>query len=100
MLAITHFAVGATCGALIASLIKANPRDIPVMMVFSGLWAMVPDIGKPIPGISPDLLHNSTGNVFWFHSILDLMETTYASIEGSIALAVLVFTVVLIRKRS
>lgn len=98
MLAITHFAVGATGGVLLAVLLNVDDRNVPLAMVVSGLWAMVPDIGKPVPGIDPNALHGIEGNLFWFHAALDAAETAHGSVEGMLALAVLGLAVVAARR--
>lgn len=99
MLAITHFAVGATFGVLLAILLSIEYKYVPLTMVVSGLWALVPDIGKPIPGVDPLALHGVEGNIFWFHAALDGAETAYGSAEGVVALSVLAIAVVALTRR-
>lgn len=98
MLAITHFAVGATGGVLLWLLLRRDYRDLPVWLVFSGLWAMAPDVGKAVPGIGPNALHGPWGDVFWLHTTLDAIETAHAPAEGAIALGVLALAVLAVNQ--
>jgi len=70
-LAITHFMYGASVGLAVMLWIRptADPR-LPITV--GGLWAMVPDIAKFIPGVS--WLHDSPilASLFGLHYLFDL----------------------------
>ena len=67
------------------------------VIVLSGLWALGPDLNKFIG--AADALNGTMGNIFWFHPLIDSMETGYPNIEMFVSLVILLTTVVLIEKR-
>lgn len=97
MIAITHFAVGLTIGLLLFVPVVSEKNTIPVF-VASGVWAMLPDVGHFI-GPLEWLFSGLWSNVFWFHGILDTIETQYPNIEATIALATLCSAVILVRRK-
>lgn len=91
MLAVTHFALGAAGGALLG--LNVSPEKRVPLVVLSGLWAILPDGNKLLPGELTHAAHDSVlANIFWLHPTLDTFETAYPEVEGALALAALVFT--------
>lgn len=90
-LAITHFAVGASATVLVVTFFLPRIRFPRSLMVFGGLWAMIPDLNKGVPGQFgfADAIHDSSwANVFWAHRFLDVTDptdTTQAAV-GALAL--------------
>lgn len=95
--AITHFAVGASCTLLaLAALVRAEP-DAPgprlSVVVAGGLWAMVPDahhLHRPLRDVTKPVLHDSLlANAFWFHGLLDTVDSPHSYRLAALALAAL-----------
>lgn len=92
MLGITHFALGATGGTIINEKLQYDRLLIPVL---SGIFAMLPDANKLLEIHTTKVVNQSVfNNIFWFHGLLDTMETTYPEIEGVIALCLLISVVI------
>ena len=93
--AIGHFAVGATGGLvllLVTGLHRRTAQDGAIAIV-SGFWAMIPDIGIVLPGLS-GTDRTPLANLFWFHYVLDthaFTDSTAGSVVfvGLLAIAVL-----------
>lgn len=69
-------------------------------MVISGLWAMLPDFNKLSTHEAAQAAHDSlAANVFWFHHLLDSLETAYPEVEGTVALIVLFYMALLVSVR-
>lgn len=86
-LGIGHFAFGGA-GAIVLLLVTGLHRKTTqdgAVAVLSGLWAMLPDLGLVLPGVSRT---DSTplANLFWFHYTLDTNPFTDSTL-GSAALA-------------
>lgn len=104
--AIVHFAVGATCGMVLLLMLDFRPQIKFPLVFASGGWAMLPDGWYflryvPIDGLMLLGLrfHRSIfSNVFWFHQVLDRLETGDPRAEMGSAVvmlgtAVVMFTV-------
>lgn len=97
-----HFIVG-VCGMLLILIVKKSDavlRDVPLMFL-SGVWATIPDwwwflTDRFFPAIqAPELgyairnrFHRSiVANVFWFHLLLDNLETGNKRLQLLVALS-------------
>lgn len=90
-LAITHFVVGATATMLVVTFFLPRVRFPRTLMVFGGLWAMLPDLNKVVPSELGfvDAVHDSAwANVFWAHHFLDSIDPSDTTKAAVIALAV------------
>ncbi len=98
MLAIVHFVIGTALGLLLLTQIT-DRVDNSTIGVLSGIWALGPDMNKFIPELT--FLHDSVwSNVFWFHPIIDSLETAFPNAEAFMALAFLLFTVALVERKA
>lgn len=73
-LAITHFALGAGTMLVCQALLWPATRTPRVLVVASGLWALVPDLHYVLSGVDNLLIGRELrvlGNVFWFHAVMD-----------------------------
>lgn len=94
-MAITHFTLGASAGLLLYHITTPNIDEMIITM-FSGLWALIPDTGKLIEPATT--LHESVlANIFWFHALIDTLETGHPHIEGAIAITLLLFITIITR---
>ncbi|ELZ80552.1 hypothetical protein KU306_17965 (plasmid) [Haloferax larsenii] len=78
-IAIGHFAFGAALTALTAALFVPRFRFHRTVVVFGGLWAMIPDFYhvSPVGGSFVRLLHDSAAaDLFWGHGALDAFDAT------------------------
>ncbi|WP_396613370.1 hypothetical protein ACH9L7_17225 (plasmid) [Haloferax sp. S1W] len=78
-LAIGHFAFGAALTALAVALFAPRFRFHRTVVVFGGLWAMVPDFFHVTPiGVAffRELHDTTAANLFWGHRMLDVLDTT------------------------
>lgn len=83
-LGITHFAVGATLGLVLAE----EPEHESLAMIGFGLLAMVPDLNKIWSGF--DVVHDSAwATLFVGHYTLDQLDPQDSVLVGVVALAVL-----------
>lgn len=99
-LAITHFVFGMGTTILVIAFYHRNFDEYNITVpVLGGIWAMVPDvvhIGYAL-GLS-NVYESSVGmlmsnlaisNIFWFHGLFDMLDTTDSQILGVMALAYL-----------
>lgn len=73
-----HFAVGATCTTVLLWLLWPSVEHRVTIVVFGGLWAMIPDVGKLDSFETEAVLafHDSAAaNLFWGHQYLDVLDT-------------------------
>lgn len=73
-LGITHFAVGAGTMLLLQALLRPQTRAPRVLVVASGLWALVPDLHYVLPTVDVLLIDRdwqAFANVFWAHAAMD-----------------------------
>jgi len=92
MMAVTHLALGMIAGLLIVA--PHLNTDKTLITVYSGFWALVPDASKLIEPLTA--LHESLlANLFWFHGIIDALETGHPHIEGAVALVSLLAVTVI-----
>lgn len=97
MIPITHFALGLLVAVLFVIPLVDSLNESTVLVV-SGLWALVPDIGHFITELS--FLHDSLwANVFWLHPTLDAIETAHPYAEATVVLSTLTFAVALVERR-
>lgn len=97
-LAITHFAVGAACTAVLLTLLPQTPFQRS-LVVLGGGWGMVPDAWRFLPASSGQYAHEfhdmPLANLFWFHNSLDRMDVADSEATGAVLLgAFLCVTVV------
>lgn len=95
-LAITHFAVGGTCTALIALYLLPPTRYARTLVLLGGGWGMLPDIHWVAPLYASELkaLHSSVfTNVFWFHQTLDVVDPMDSYTVAALALGAFILTV-------
>lgn len=95
-LAITHFAVGGTCTALVALYLLPPTEYARTLVLLGGGWGMVPDIHWVAPLYAPELeaLHGSVvTNLFWFHQTLDTIDPTGSYTVAALALGVFIAVV-------
>ncbi|WP_380677883.1 hypothetical protein [Salinigranum sp. GCM10025319] len=106
MNAIVHFAVGATCGMVVLLAVDWRPQVEFPLVFASGGWALLPDgwyflryLGNDWLVAAGLALHRSVfANVFWFHQLLDRLESGNRRVEMASAVimlgtAVAMFTV-------
>lgn len=77
-LGIGHFAVGATVTTLALWLLWPRMANHRSLVIFGGLWAMIPDAGKLSMFQTEEVLafHDSAAaNVFWGHRYLDILDS-------------------------
>lgn len=95
-LAITHFAVGGICTALIALYLLPPTRYARTLVLLGGGWGMLPDVHWVAPFYAPELkaLHSSVfTNVFWFHQTLDVVDPTDSYTVAALALGAFILVV-------
>jgi hypothetical protein len=88
-LAITHFAVGGICTALVALYLLPPTRYARTFVLLGGAWGMLPDAHWVAPLYAPELkaLHSSVfTNIFWFHQTLDVVDPTDSYTVAALAL--------------
>ncbi|WP_082223254.1 hypothetical protein [Halosimplex carlsbadense] len=90
-LAITHFAVGAACTAVVLMLVPRVPFQ-RTLVVCGGIWAMLPDAWRFLPTSGARYAHEfhatPLANVFWFHNALDRADVGDSQATGVALLAV------------
>lgn len=95
-LAITHFAVGGICTALVALYLLPPTRYARTLVLLGGGWGMLPDVHWVAPLYASELkaLHSSVfTNIFWFHQTLDVVDPTDSYTVAALALGVFILTV-------
>ncbi|MDL0125606.1 hypothetical protein PNQ92_09315 [Halobacterium salinarum] len=95
-MAITHFAIGGTLTALAALYLLPPTRYARTLVLFGGVWGMLPDIHWVTPVYAAEIkaLHSSVfANVFWLHETLDVLDPTDSRLVGALSLAVFLVTV-------
>lgn len=94
-MAITHFTLGASAGLLLYHITNLNSDELLITML-SGFWALIPDTGKLIEPVTT--LHESVlANIFWFHALIDTLETGHPHVEGAIAITLLLSITIITR---
>lgn len=102
MQALVHFTVGVAVALGVLTLLDRPVPEEFLLTFASGFWAMLPDghwllrefgfDGLAEPWLA---LHGSAlANLFWFHGLIDSLETGRPNLEGGVALAILVVLVV------
>lgn len=97
-----HFAVGLFGGLLVLTVVDLPPRREFLLMIASGFWAAVPDghwlvleVGLVDVAAAWKAFHRTAwANLFWFHGIIDGLETGRNNLEAGIALAILLVVAV------
>jgi hypothetical protein len=88
-LAITHFAVGAACTALVLTLLPSIPFQ-RTLVVAGGGWAMIPDGWRFLPATSAAYAHEfhrtAWANLFWFHNVIDRADVGDSTAVGVLVL--------------
>jgi hypothetical protein len=101
MQAIVHFTVGVFMALLALTVLDLPVRREFLLLFLSGFWAMIPDgywLLRELGIVGPETvwraLHRSAwANVFWFHNVIDGLETGRNNLEASVSLAVLLVLV-------
>jgi len=90
-LAITHFAVGAACTAVVLTLLVPRVPFQRTLVVAGGIWGMVPDAWRFLPGTAGGYAHEfhrlPLANVFWFHNALDRADVGDSTLLGGVLVA-------------
>lgn len=102
MQALVHFTVGVVGALALLTVLDRPVREEFLVTFASGFWGMAPDghwllheAGLAGPARVWRAFHASpTANLFWFHGVIDGLETGRPNLEAGIALAVLVVVVV------
>jgi hypothetical protein len=97
MEALVHFAVGRFRALLALTVVDYAVRREFLRLVLSGFWALVPDGHWMLRGFEVDgpatawhsFLQTTYANLFWFHRLIDSLETGRGNLEAGIALGVL-----------
>jgi len=92
-----HFAVGMAVGLVLVLVGEFSPREEFAILMGNGFWATLPDswwfireYGFETSGLALRAIHRSVlSNVFWFHGILDGMETGNPRLEGAIGITLM-----------
>ncbi|ELZ39223.1 hypothetical protein C463_17428 [Halorubrum californiense DSM 19288] len=95
-LAITHFAVGGICTALVALYFFPPTRYARTLVLLGGGWGMLPDVHWVAPLYATELkaLHASVfTNIFWFHQTLDVVDPTDSYTVAALALGAFILVV-------
>jgi hypothetical protein len=98
MNALTHFALGLTIAVLALVPVVERFEDSTVLVV-SGIWALGPDLSLFVRQLQP-LSESIWSNVFWFHGLVDAMETGYPNLEAFVALTMLLTATTLTERRN
>jgi len=87
-LAITHFAVGAACTAVVLTLFVPSIPFQRTLVICGGVWAMLPDAWRFLPTSSGPYAHEfhatPLANVFWFHNALDRADVGDSTAVGAL----------------
>jgi hypothetical protein len=97
MQALVHFAVGISGALVLLSFIDWPPQREFLAMFLSGIWAMIPDghwllreFGINGPATAWRSVHQTVfADIFWFHHLIDSMETGRNNLEAGISLLLL-----------
>lgn len=97
MQALVHFAVGLAGGLVLLLLVDLQAREEFAVLLASGFWAIAPDFwwafrefGYESIALRGRAVHQSPiSNLFWFHWLLDQLETGNNNLEAGLALALL-----------
>jgi len=103
MQALVHFTVGVFGALVVLTFVDRPAREEFLWLFFSGFWGMVPDgywllleFGIEGPATAWRSFHGTPlANVFWFHHLIDSLETGRQNLEAGVALAVLLVFVLL-----
>lgn len=101
MQALVHFTVGVVGALLVLSVVDRPPREEFLAMFASGFWAMVPDFHWLLREVGINAgadvwraVHGTwVANLFWFHHLIDSLETGEEILEAAFALVLLVVAV-------
>lgn len=97
MQALVHFTVGVFLALLALTVVDYSVRREFLLLVLSGFWALVPDghwllrefgIGGPA-AVWHSFHQTPYANLFWFHHLIDSLETGRENLEAGVALGVL-----------
>ena len=96
-----HFAVGVACAVLLLTGFDLPPRIEFLLAFASGVWANLPDGYWLLVEFGWDSgvdelrsIHDTSWmNVFWFHHLIDELETSRPNLEAGIAMAVMLVAV-------
>ncbi|QLH76174.1 hypothetical protein HZS55_02130 [Halosimplex rubrum] len=101
-LAITHFAVGAACTAVVLTVIPRVPFQ-RTLVVCGGIWAMLPDAWRFLPTAGARYAHEfhatALANLFWFHSALDRADVGDSQATGVALLAAFLLVTAVVEYR-
>lgn len=102
-LAVTHFAVGTTLTALVATYLVPGVRYPRVLSGLGGVWAMLPDAHwvSPVAAAPLKRLHAThLMDLFWFHRSLDRLDAGDSKLVAAAALALLLVATALVERRA
>jgi hypothetical protein len=101
MQALVHFVVGLGGALFLLSFLDRPAHEEVLLSVVSGFWALWPDgywllreLGVGFGTGKWQAIHRSVlSNLFWFHGLIDSLETGHAKLQAGIALTGLVAVV-------
>ena len=89
--ALGHFAIGAMGMTLLLAFAPVRVRFKQTLILLGGVWALLPDIYQLAPTYTKwmEVIHDSTaGNIFWFHRMFDLLDSTDSYLVAALAVGV------------
>lgn len=97
MQAIVHFTVGVVFALAILTIVDRPVQQEFVVFFLSGFWAMIPDghwllreAGFNDVASAWRAVHGTpTANIFWFHQLIDSIETGRDNLEAGLSLGIL-----------
>lgn len=101
MQALVHFAVGVFAALLVLVFVDRPVEEEFLATFLSGFWGLVPDghwllreFGIDGPAAAWRAFHQTPyANVFWFHHLVDSLETGRENLEAGVALGILLVLV-------
>ena len=96
MQALVHFTAGAFMAMAVFLFVDLPPRRGFLLTFLSGFWRMGPDVqvfrGFGVGGVADPLAafqRTAFADLFWFHRLVDSLETGWGNLEAPVALVVL-----------